>query len=125
MLPGFRQNEGQYGYQRRMWHDAMIGINPKGGMNSEMWVDYYLNNIMPLFPEAQDVPGKRVLIKTDSGPGRAMTKRFLLVLEHLASYTMLGFRMLQQWVESATKCSVISSRSLLATWTLCIGLARY
>jgi len=53
-----------------MWHDAMIGINPKGGMNSEMWVDYYLNNIMPLFPEAQDVPGKRVLIKTDSGPGR-------------------------------------------------------
>ncbi len=31
---------------------------------------YFLNSIVPLFPDGQDVRGKRVIMKVDSGPGR-------------------------------------------------------
>ena len=39
---------------------------------------------MPLFPDAQDVRGKRVIMKADSGPGR-------MELGFLAEARTLGF----------------------------------
>ncbi len=42
------------------------------------------NNIIPLFPDALDVPGKRVMLKVDSGPGR-------MNIELLVELHLLGF----------------------------------
>ena len=39
-------------------------------MDTEAFHDYLKKNIMPLFPDAEDTPQKRVLIKCDGGPGR-------------------------------------------------------
>jgi hypothetical protein len=45
-------------------------MNKKGGMNDNEEFNKYINNsIVPLFPDLKDIPGKRVLLKVDSGPG--------------------------------------------------------
>jgi hypothetical protein len=46
-----------------------IGLNEKGGMNDEEFDKYIDNSIVPLYPDLEDTPGKRVLQKVDSGPG--------------------------------------------------------
>ena len=48
----------------------MIGLNEKGGMNNEEFDKYIDNSIVPLYPNLEDMLGKRVLLKVDSGPGR-------------------------------------------------------
>jgi hypothetical protein len=45
-------------------------MNEKGGMNDEEFERYINNTSIPLFPGMEDTPGKRVLLKVDSGPGR-------------------------------------------------------
>jgi hypothetical protein len=45
-------------------------MNEKGGMNDEEFERYINNTIIPLFPDMEDTPGKRVLLKVDSRPGR-------------------------------------------------------
>ena len=45
-------------------------MDEKGGMDEEEFEQYLLNSICPLYPDARDVDGYRVLIKVDSGPGR-------------------------------------------------------
>ena len=44
-------------------------MKKKGGMNDEKFERYVGNSIVPLFPDLEDVPGKRILLKVDSGPG--------------------------------------------------------
>ncbi len=39
-------------------------------MNDEEFERYINNTIIPLFPDMEDTPGKHVLLKVDSGPGR-------------------------------------------------------
>ncbi len=48
----------------------MVGMNEKGGMNDEEFECSVNNSIVPLFPDLKDTPGKRILLKVDSGPGR-------------------------------------------------------
>jgi hypothetical protein len=48
----------------------MIGLNEKDGMNNQEFDKYINNSIVPLYPDLEDTPGKRVLLKVDSGPGR-------------------------------------------------------
>ncbi len=59
-------------------------MNAKGGMDDVEFGKYVKNLLVPLFPDSGDVPGKRVIIKVDSGPGR-------LNVELLASLRILGF----------------------------------
>jgi len=40
----------------------------KGGMDDEEFGKYVKNTLVPLFPDSGDVPGKRVIIKVNSGP---------------------------------------------------------
>ncbi len=47
-----------------------VGVNEKGGIDSKEFEKYIKNSIVPLFPHARDEPGKRVILKVDSGPGR-------------------------------------------------------
>ena len=63
-----------------------IGMNAKGGMDDEEFSKYVTNSLIPLYPNAADVPGKRVMLKVDSGPGR-------LGAELLARMRLLGFYM--------------------------------
>jgi hypothetical protein len=39
-------------------------------MNAIKLEKYLKNSILPLYPDIQDFPGKRVVLKVDSGPGR-------------------------------------------------------
>ena len=47
-----------------------FGQNEKGGMDEDEFEKYLLNSIVPLYPDAKNMPGNRVLLKVDSGPGR-------------------------------------------------------
>ncbi len=44
-------------------------MNKKGGMLDEEFEKYIDNSTVPLYPDLKDMPGKRVLLKVDSGPG--------------------------------------------------------
>jgi hypothetical protein len=55
---------GRFGCaEERIW-PCTIGMNEKGGMSDNEVEKYIDNSIIPL------TPGKRVLVKVDSGPGR-------------------------------------------------------
>jgi hypothetical protein len=42
-------------------------MNEKGGMNNEEFECYIDNNIFPLLHNLEEVPGKCILLKVDSG----------------------------------------------------------
>ena len=60
---------GQFGHDEVQEWPCGIGMNEKGGMNDKEFCKYLNNTIYPLFPDMEDVSGKRVLLKVDSGPG--------------------------------------------------------
>ena len=70
LLESFPQVEGQYGYSKRRHFDVGFAINQKGGTNEELFEKFVCEHVMSLYPDAQDVPGKRLLLQTDTGPGR-------------------------------------------------------
>jgi len=61
---------GQFGMDQVQVLPTTFGMNEKGGMNVIELDKYIKKAILPLYPDAADVPGKRVLLKVDSGPGR-------------------------------------------------------
>ena len=61
--------QGRFGCaEERSW-PCTIGMNEKGGMTDKELKKYINNSIVPLYPDLEDTPGKRVLLKEDSGPG--------------------------------------------------------
>ena len=56
----------------------------KGGMDEREFRSCFLNSIVPLFLDAEVVPGKRVIMKVNSGQGR-------MELGFLAEARTLGF----------------------------------
>ena len=60
----------QFGHREKIQLSAMVGMNPKGGMDNVEFHKYLLTLVPRLYPDAADVAGKRVMIKCDSGPGR-------------------------------------------------------
>ena len=61
-----------------------MGLNEKGEMDEAEFEKYFRNCILPLFPDALDLPGFCVMVKVDSGPGR-------LNVNLLAELWLLGF----------------------------------
>ena len=61
---------GKFGCKDIKEWDYTFGMNTKGGMDEEEFTKYCMNSIVPLWPDAKDVKGHRVMIKADSGPGR-------------------------------------------------------
>jgi hypothetical protein len=60
---------GRFGCaEERIW-PASIGMNKIGGILDDEFEKYIDNSICPLFPDTEDMPGKRVLLKVNSGPG--------------------------------------------------------
>jgi hypothetical protein len=61
---------GRFGFEEQQSFPCTFGMNDKGGMNSVKLEKYMKGSILPLYPDVQDIPGKRVIVKVDSGPGR-------------------------------------------------------
>ena len=62
--------KGKFGLEEAKEWPVTFGFNAKGGMDNEHFKEYFKTNIAPLYPDAEDEHGKRVMIKVDSGPGR-------------------------------------------------------
>ena len=60
----------QFGWNESKAHPCTFGLNERAGMTAEELQKYMENSIFPLYPDVEDIPGKRVIIKADSGPGR-------------------------------------------------------
>ena len=73
----------QHGFPIRVSLPCTFGMNEKAGMNSIEFDKYLMKAIVPLYPDIEDKPGKRVILKVDSGPGR-------MNVEMLADLRMLG-----------------------------------
>ncbi len=65
-----QSTRGWFGYGKERIFSATIGINEKGGVTDVEFDRYIKNSVVPLFPDLADMPGKRGLLKVDSGPGR-------------------------------------------------------
>ena len=44
--------------------------SPNGSVTKDIYLDWFKEVVMVCYPDAQDIPGKRILIKSDGGPGR-------------------------------------------------------
>jgi hypothetical protein len=60
---------GRFGCDKEMVWPCTISLNEKGGMNDKEFDRYIDNSIVPLYPDLEDILGKQVLLKVDSGPG--------------------------------------------------------
>ena len=76
--------QGRFGHDEVNILPATIGINPKGGMNTNDLKKLFKNSYLPLYPDTAHEPGKRVLSKLDSSPGQKDP-------QFLASCRLLGF----------------------------------
>ena len=61
---------GKFGAGEEKEWPVTFGFNAKGGMDNEQFKEYFKTNIAPLYPDADDKAGKRVMVKVDSSPGR-------------------------------------------------------
>jgi len=61
---------GKFGLESEQVLRTTFGMNERGGMNAIELDKYIKKAILPLYPDAADVPGKRALLKLDSAPGR-------------------------------------------------------
>jgi hypothetical protein len=83
ILQHVKRVRGKFGNPKEKLHGVTFGMNEKGGMDSTELAKYLESAILPLYPDLEDKPGKRVLIKVDSGPGRTNT-------EMLAKFRLRG-----------------------------------
>lgn len=68
---GFRYVTGQFGHETQQYFLPEMAASPKGSMTTDIWKTFMLKMVDYLWPDVQDVPGKRVIIRADSGPGRS------------------------------------------------------
>ena len=76
---------GQFGTACEQAWDCTFGLNTKWGMDDREFELYIINSILPLYPNTLDRPGKRLVLKCDSGPGRLQID-LLAKLRHLDMY---------------------------------------
>jgi hypothetical protein len=74
---------GRFGMDSKRGWDVTYGSNTKGGMDDLKFKKYVRESLLQLYPHTRDRPGKRLLLKCDSGPGR-------LQIELLAELRFLG-----------------------------------
>ena len=80
-----RHNQlSKFGMEEATFLGISYGMNEKGGMDKVEFDKCVMNSIVPLYPDSDDVPGKRIMIKVDSGPGR-------LNVRLVARLRLLGF----------------------------------
>ena len=60
---------GVFGHNKRTLLPCAFRLNDKAGMNSVELDKCFKGSMLPLYPDIDDVPLKRVIAKVDSGPG--------------------------------------------------------
>jgi hypothetical protein len=60
----------RFGHSFNVKLPPTFGFNEKGGMDNTEFSRYLLDLVSRLYPDRADVPGRRVIVKVDSGPGR-------------------------------------------------------
>jgi hypothetical protein len=60
----------QFGHDSHQSFCSPVTINSKGGMDSRVLHQVLMSYVEPLYPDARDEVGCRVLVKIDGGPGR-------------------------------------------------------
>ena len=80
---------GRFGHDEFKAHPCTFGLNEKAGMNAVELHKYVENSILPLYPDLEDIDGKRVIMKVDSGPGR-MNEDMLAELRLRGFYMIPG-----------------------------------
>ena len=82
MLAWMQNVRGKFGCEEERFWACTFGMNAKGGMDDDEFEKYIVNSIVPLYPNARDRKGIRVVLKADSGPGRTNPK-LLASLRHM------------------------------------------
>ena len=59
-----------FGWKEEKQWPVTIGMNKKGGMDDDEFLNYFNNSLVPLYPYVKDESRKRVMLKVYSGPGR-------------------------------------------------------
>ena len=80
---------GRWGFGEVVQRGITFGANAKAGMDNIEFEKYLMESIVPLYPDALDIPGKRVCIIVDSGPGR-MQEKMLATLRLKGFYLIAG-----------------------------------
>ena len=75
----------KFGCQEEKQWPCTIGMNEKGEINDKKFEEYVFTRLVLLWLHAKDTPGKWVMLKADSGPGRGALK-LLACLRHLGFY---------------------------------------
>ena len=76
------------GFQQRSFPSG-INWSKDGSVTDEIFLQYVQYHLMPLYPDAKDVPGFRVAMKADSGPGR-LNEAFLVTARSYGFYFFPG-----------------------------------
>ena len=74
MLGNIPHVMGKFGCEDAKDWLCLFGTNTKGGMDEEKIEKYMEGSLILPYPNARDLPGRRVTIKADSGPGRTNQK---------------------------------------------------
>lgn len=72
IIASMKKVHGKFGFDSEQDWPVTFQMNEKGGMDEdeEEFETYLMNSIVPLYPNAEDIPCKHVMVKLDSGPGR-------------------------------------------------------
>ena len=65
-----RRVQGVYGFGKLQEIEMILGSNSKAGIDGKEFAKYLFVTILPLYPDSADIPGKRIAVIVDSGPGR-------------------------------------------------------
>ena len=74
LFENMRKVFGRWGFDEVTERGVTANCNMKAGMDVEEFCKYVEDCIVPLYPDARDEPGKRVLLIVDSGPGRTQVE---------------------------------------------------
>jgi hypothetical protein len=72
----FPKVKGKFGTSDLKEWPMTIWMTEMGGMDDVEVRQYFLNMIVSVFPDLNDVNEKRVMVKVDSGPGRLQENPF-------------------------------------------------
>ena len=89
LFENMRKVRGKWGFNEVTERGVTANCNAKAGMDVEEFNKYVMECIVPLYPDAEDKPGKRVLLLVDSGPGRTQVE-MLARLRRIGIYVKPG-----------------------------------
>lgn len=76
---------GQFGCDNLWSFSSLVDFSDNGSVTNKMFYGWCLQMLLLLYPDAVDEPGKRVMLKADSGPG-CFFHDFLQCPERMAFY---------------------------------------